>query len=276
MNAHDPRRQGDWFTEPTPQQRAMRAQLMREADRAQGRFGVGRRAFLGSSMGAAAAMWIAQRSAHARSEAEVNDGFSVPGDAVYEECETASFTRLDDSTAYDWELIEDATRGQQRAVQDTILGMLGNLAGLYAGFGVDQELHVTQTATRAHRANASDELILVALIHDAAKIISNANHPELIAAIARPYISEGGYRILRHHMEFQWKHYGAFILKPTDMRDRYVGMPWYDDAVLFSDEFDQNSFDPKYDTLPLAEFEPLVRQFFGTEPESRNRTADDC
>jgi hypothetical protein len=41
-------------------------------------------------------------------------------------------------------------------------------------------------------------------------------------------------------------------------------------------EWDQTSFDPAYTTLPLAEFEPLVKQFFDRVPAQKNRTADDC
>jgi predicted HD phosphohydrolase len=97
-----------------------------------------------------------------------------------------------------------------------------------------------------------------------------------MAAIARPYVSEGGYRVIRHHMEFQWQHYGALIGMPTDLRDRYVDEPWYADAARFADEFDQTSFDPSYDTFPLEHFEPLVRDIFGRTPDRENRTAMDC
>ena len=271
----------DWFREPTPQQRLLRALLAREAAQKAARFGVGRRAFLGSSMGAMAAMSVAaQATAHA-SEAEAMDRFVGPSEDAYaevaERCEGATtFTALAASTAADWELIDQATRAQERGVQDTILNMLRNLGGLYAGFGVDQDVHCRQTATRALRGGASDELVLAGLIHDAGKLISNANHPEIIAAIARPYLSDGAYRVLRHHMEFQWQHYGEFIAKPTDLRDRYVGLTWYEDAAAFSDAYDQRAFDPAYDTLPLEEFEPLVREMFGRSPMRHNRTADDC
>ena len=154
--------------------------------------------------------------------------------------------------------------------------MLRACATLYSGFGVDQLKHMTQTATRARRANASDELILVALIHDVAKVIGNANHAEMIGAIARPYVSNDAYQGLRHPMEFQWQHYGDKVGKPTDLRKRYVNAPWYADVARFTDEWDQTSFDPNYDTLPLSEFEPLLRQFFDRVPPLENRTAQDC
>ena len=38
---------------------------------------------------------------------------------------------------------------------------------------------------------------------------------------------------------------------------------WYPLAMRFTGEWDQRSFDPEYDTLPLAYFEPMVRRVFG-------------
>ena len=34
-------------------------------------------------------------------------------------------------------------------------------------------------------------------------------------------------------------------------------------AEQFADDWDQQAFDPSYDTLPLEHFEPLVRKVFG-------------
>ena len=274
----------DWFEGSTPRAALMRWLLEREAAQKSARFGVDRRRFLTSSMGAVAAMAVVQQASRFASRAEAQQ-MKSPSDDCYARVDElhagngvarAAFTRLDQSSALDWQIIEAATRGQQPGVADTVLNMVRTLQGVYAGFSVDQHVHVTQAATRAKRANASDELIVVSLVHDMAKIISNYNHPEIVASIARPYVGYGSYRTLRHHMEFQWKHYGAATGLPTTLRDRYVNEPWYADAARFSDEWDQTAFDPKYDTLPLAEFEPLVRAFFGKEPEHKNRTAEDC
>ena len=37
-------------------------------------------------------------------------------------------------------------------------------------------------------------------------------------------------------------------------------------AERFADEWDQNAFDPDYDTLPLEHFEPMVREVFSRPP----------
>jgi predicted HD phosphohydrolase len=264
----------DFFRE----QDFMRALLEREATQRAARFGVERRDFLASAMGALAALSVFEQAPAFRSRAEAQAGFVPPPDDCYAELQAdhATFRSVQASSALDWEIIQAAANAQERAVPDIVLGMLDTLSGLYSGFGVHQLEHMTQTATRAVRANAPDEWVLVSLIHDAGKVISNANHPEIVAALARPYMSNDAYRGLRHHMEFQWKHYGDKLGLPTDGRTRYQDQPWYAATALFSDEWDQVSFDPAYNTLPLSEFEPLVRSVFGRAPQHIPRTASDC
>ena len=43
----------------------------------------------------------------------------------------------------------------------------------------------------------------------------------------------------------------------------YSDHPFYDDCVEFCEHFDQNCFDPGYDSLPLEFFRPIVEQVFG-------------
>lgn len=268
----------DYFREPGAHQRMMRALLEREAERRASRFGLARREFLGGALGALAAVSIIEQVPQFRSRAEAEAGYEPPSDDCYGalQADHATFLATDAGSELDWERIETAAGVQQDATAEVVLGMLKVCGTLYSGFAVDQLTHMTQTATRARRANASDELILVSLIHDVAKVIGNANHPEMAAALARPYVSHEGYMAIRYHMEFQWKHYGDKIDLPTNLRERYLGQAWYADTARFSDDWDQTSFDPDYDTLPLQEFEPLLRQFFEKRPARKVRTAEDC
>lgn len=273
----------DWFEGPGERTALMRELLQREASEKSARFGIERREFLTGSMGALAALTVMQQAPRFMSRAEAQAQMRAPSEDCYAQIADesqatahAGFTRLDQGSALDWQIIDAAVRGQQYGVADTVLNMLRTLRGLYAGFSIDQHMHVTQTATRAKRANAPDELIVCGLVHDMAKIISNYNHPEIVAAIVRPYVGYGSYRILRHHMEFQWKSYGMQAGLPTNLRERYTGEMWFADAVRFSDEWDQTSFDAAYDALPLEEFEPLVRAFFDKPPAAENLTATDC
>jgi len=57
-----------------------------------------------------------------------------------------------------------------------------------------------------------------------------------------------------------------FRLKDRFQREQYRGHPAFDKTVDFCERWDQESFDPSYDTLPLAVFEPMLRRIFAREP----------
>jgi predicted HD phosphohydrolase len=183
--------------------------------------------------------------------------------------ERAQFTRMDQSSRDEWMRIGRATVELQAEVPEQMLRMLRQLEGLHAGFGVDQLHHALQTATLARRENARDELVLAALCHDVGKVISIPNHAAIAAEMLKPYVSEGVYQILRTHQDFQGRHYYAhFGMSPT-LREQYKAEPWFAEAEVFTDAWDQAAFDPNYPVLPLAEFEPLVRALLGRFPYGR-------
>lgn len=267
----------DYFADSTYKKNLQMMLLEKECMEKSQRFGISRRHFLTSSFGAVAATSIFGQIAFFSSKAEALDGYVSPSDDLYASvAETTNFTRLDQSTAEDWAIIENAVRAQSVGVVGTIKNMINASRGYHLGFGPDQFTHVTQTATRARRDNASDEMILVCLVHDLAKVISNLAHADIIAGMVRPYVSDGSFYLLRHHMEYQWKHYGTWVLRPTNGRARYVGEPWHASACRFSDEYDQKAFDPYYRTDPIETFLPLVDQFFGTATPKTNRTGQMC
>ena len=236
----------------------MRQLLDREALRS-ARFGVPRRAFLSGAMGALAATTVWQQIGRFASPAEAQAGFTPPS----EDCYAAL---RDSASPPDMQTILEAARNQHATLPETLTNMLRALESAHAGFSVSMQVHARQTATRALRAGASDELIVLGLIHDIADILSPYNHAEIMAALVRPYVSDGGYRLVRSHMEFQLQHYGDKVLLPTDLRERYAAQPWYADAVRFSDDWDHRAFDPDYDSLPLAAFAPLLSQTFSRAP----------
>jgi hypothetical protein len=79
-----------------------------------------------------------------------------------------------------------------------------------------------------------------------------------------PYVSPETYEIIRTHQDFQGRHYYALIGKDPDARRQYASEPWYEAACVFTDGWDQTSFDPEYDTLPLSHFEPMIVRVFAT------------
>ncbi len=172
---------------------------------------------------------------------------------------TSTFTRMDESTAEEWAVIGAETFKNQPRVADRTLAMLRSLSDITDGFSTDQLTHSLQTATLAERAGADEEIVFAALLHDIGKAISVPNHPEIAAAIIKPYVRNDVYWMIKAHQDFQGRHYYAHFGGDPNARDQYEGQEWYDLAASFADEWDQVAFDPNYDTLPLEHFEPLVR-----------------
>ena len=176
---------------------------------------------------------------------------------------TTTFTRMDESTAEQWAVIGRETMEHQGRVAERALGMLRSLEEITDGFAVDQLVHSLQTATRAERDGADEEIVFASLLHDVGKAVSVPNHPEIAAAIIKSYVRPEVYEVIRVHQDFQGRHYYHHFGGDPDAREKYLGAPWFDLAARFADDYDQTAFDPGYDTLPLEHFEPLVRDVFG-------------
>lgn len=173
---------------------------------------------------------------------------------------TTTFTRMDQSSADEWAVIGTETAKNQPRVAERTLAMLRSLGDVVDGFAVDQLTHCLQTATRAERAGADPEIVFASLLHDVGKAVSVPNHPEIAAAIIRPYVRDEVYWMIKVHQDFQGRHYYAHFGGDPDARDQYEREPWYELAARFADEWDQVAFDPDYDTLPIEHFETLVRE----------------
>lgn len=173
-----------------------------------------------------------------------------------------SFTRMDQGKVEEWMVIGAECAARQSRMPTTVKSMLRQLEDQVDGFAINQLQHGLQTATRALRDGASEELVVAALCHDIGKVISIENHPAIAAEILKPYVSRETYDIIRTHQDFQGKHYYALMGRDPDARRQYEGQPWFELARKFTDEWDQTSFDPAYDTLPFEHFEPMIDRVF--------------
>lgn len=173
-----------------------------------------------------------------------------------------TFTRMDESTADQWAVIGAESVKDQARVSESVLEMLRSLQDVVVGFAVDQLTHCLQTATRAERAGADEEVVVASLLHDIGKAVSVPNHPAIAAEILKPYVRDEVYWMIKAHQDFQGRHYYHHFGGNPDARAKYAGEPWFGLAERFADEWDQTAFDPDYDTLPLEHFEPLVRRTF--------------
>jgi predicted HD phosphohydrolase len=174
----------------------------------------------------------------------------------------AGFRSMDESTRDEWMVIGRETARNQPRVAETVLGLLRSLASIEDGFATDQLTHALQTASRAERAGADDEVVVAALCHDIGKAISVPNHPAIAAAILQPYVRPEVHFMIAAHQDFQGRHYYEHFGMDPNLRERHRDQPAYELAERFADEWDQKAFDPGYDTLPLEHFEERVRAVF--------------
>tara|TARA_Y100001970_G_scaffold103686_1_gene130029 strand:+ start:294 stop:866 length:573 start_codon:yes stop_codon:yes gene_type:complete len=174
----------------------------------------------------------------------------------------AKFTQMKDGDAEDYSIIAASNAKDYNHLADKVLTHLKMLQNDYGGFQVDRLTHSLQTATRAYRDGKDDEYVVCALIHDIGDNLAPANHAEFAATILQPFVSEENYWIVKHHGIFQGYYFFEFLGLDKNMRDNFIDNPYYESCREFCEKYDQNSFDPDYDTLGLDFFIPMVRELF--------------
>ena len=178
--------------------------------------------------------------------------------------DTVNFTRMEDSTREEYEFLDNLEKQYCDGLADRLLNALRQLESSLSGYKVTRLEHVLQGATRAQRAGESDEMILAVLLHDIGDELAPHSHSEMGAAVLRPFVSEKIYWIVKHHGLFQMFYYAHFFGGDRNARDRFKQHRWYQDAVDFCHRYDQNCFDPDYDSEPLEFFEPMLRKLIAS------------
>ena len=179
-----------------------------------------------------------------------------------------TFTRMQDATREDYQVIGRHSLEFFAGLPDRILRHLELLDSDTGGYAVSRLTHSLQTATRAERDGRDEEYIVCALLHDIGDTIASANHSDLAATMLQPFVSEENYWIVKHHGVFQGYYFFHHLGLDRDAREAYRGHPLFGECAAFCARYDQNSFDPEYETLPLAHFEPLVRKVFAAPKQS--------
>jgi predicted HD phosphohydrolase len=179
-----------------------------------------------------------------------------------------TFTRMQDATREDYKLIGRHSLEFFAGLPDRILRHLELLDSDTGGYAVTRLTHSLQTATRAERDGRDEEYVVCALLHDIGDTLASANHSELAATILQPFVSEENHWIVKHHGVFQGYYFFHHFGLDRNAREAYRGHPVFGECAAFCARYDQNSFDPGYDTLPLAHFEPAVRKVFAVPKQS--------
>ena len=180
----------------------------------------------------------------------------------------ATFTRMQDSTAADWQKIGGEFMPFARQLPDRLIAHLKVLDGDYGGFPVDRYTHSLQTATRALKDGRDEEYVACALFHDIGDTLGTFNHFDIAAAILKPFVSAENHWMVQNHGIFQGYYFFHHIGLDRDLREQFRGHPSYERTAEFCDLYDNPAFDPKGETLPMSEFEPLVRRVFGQPKNS--------
>jgi predicted HD phosphohydrolase len=169
---------------------------------------------------------------------------------------------MEDGTREDYELLDRCEQDYVRALPDRVLTALRKLDQSLPGYRLSRLEHSLQTATRALKDGADDELIVAALIHDVGDELAPYNHAEIAAGIIRPYVRPEVTWIVEQHGLFQTYYYAHHAGRDRNGREKFRGHPWYQACKDFCADWDQCSFDPDYPWEPLAAFEPRVREIF--------------
>lgn len=178
--------------------------------------------------------------------------------------QTARFKNFGDGTAEEHRFIMAAEARYAESLGDRIIDAVADLGDVTNGFPISRLEHSLQSASRALRDGRDEEYVVAALIHDMGDNLAPFSHGEMIAAIMKPYFSERMCWVISHHPAFQQFYYGHNTGDDPDAREAWRGHPWFDDCVEFCERYDANCFDVEYVSLPLTEFESMVRRVFRT------------
>ncbi len=185
----------------------------------------------------------------------------------------ANFTRMEHSQVSDWQLIGGEFQQFAKKLPDRLIAHLRLLENDYGGFPVDRYTHCLQTATRALKDGRDEEYVVCALLHDIGDTLGTFNHADIGAAVLQPFVSEQNHWMVQHHAIFQGYYFFHHLGLDRDMRERFREHPHFARTEEFCAEYDNPAFDPSGETLPLSEFEPMLRRVLAQPKQSIYKAA---
>ncbi len=177
-----------------------------------------------------------------------------------------TFTQMKDGTAEDYAFLTEHEVAYTKGTADRLLKALVELDEGLSGYQITRLGHSVQSASRAWRDGADTDWVVAALLHDIGDIYAPYNHDEYAASILKPFVREQCTWVVEKHGDFQMLYYGHHVGGNQHKRDVYTGHAYFDDCAQFCERWDQASFDPAYESLPLDHFVPLVREVFARNP----------
>jgi predicted HD phosphohydrolase len=171
---------------------------------------------------------------------------------------------MKDGTKEDYLLIRRLEHGYVAGTARRVLAELATQGHeTIEGYKITRLDHALQAATRAVRAGAELDWVMAALLHDIGDGLAPHNHDQMAAAILRPFMREECSWVVEHHGVFQMVYYAQYYEGWDQFaREKFRDHAYYASAVAFCERWDQSSFDPEYNSEPLAYFAPMVEAFF--------------
>lgn len=182
-------------------------------------------------------------------------------------------TKMEDHDPNDWTIVAAAFKAQNGDLGERVLRALEKVERYTFGYQVDRYTHCLQTATRALRAGADEETVVCALLHDIGDTLGSYNHPDIAAAILKPFVSEANLWMVQHHGIFQGHNFFHHIGLDRDMRDQFAGHPHAERTAEFVQRYDNPAFDPAAPMHPLSHFEPMLRRVMASPKQSVYKAA---
>lgn len=181
----------------------------------------------------------------------------------------ATFTRMEDSTKADWDLIIPEAMKMAKSLPDRVLEHLRLLNGDFGGFPIDRYSHCLQAATLALKDGRDEEYVVCALLHDIGDTLGSYNHADVAAAILKPFVSEENHWMVAHHGIFQGYYFFHHLGMDRDLREQFKDQAdLYRRTAHFCEAYDAAAFNPDTETLPLAFFEPMLARVLAAPKRS--------
>jgi len=182
---------------------------------------------------------------------------------------TVSFTQMKHGTVDDYKIIAANDDETAKELPNKLIAHLKEMAEDDGAYKISRLDHVLQCATRASRDHADKDWIIAALFHDIGDVLAPYTHGQVAAEIIRPFVKEEVTWVVRNHGVFQMFYNVSFSEGDRNARDQFSKHPYYQMAVDFCEKWDQNSFDPDYNTESIDFFIPLIHEVFSRKPFSK-------
>ena len=150
---------------------------------------------------------------------------------------TVKFTEMKYGSKDDYLLLDKYEQEYINGTADRIIKFISGLNSTLEGYKITRLEHSLQTATRALKDKASEEMIVAALLHDIGDELAPLNHSEYAASVLKPFVSEKTHWIIEKHGEFQMYYYAHHLGGNRNQRDKYKNHRYYEEALNFSRSF---------------------------------------